>query len=102
MGGSDKKLEMNGLLKELPTLTKSVVLLAGSGSDRIRPKLEALAKKKQIALITADSLPSALRAALLVVEKGDTILFSPAFASFGMFKNEYDRGEQFTALVKML
>jgi len=27
------------------------------------------------------------------------VLFSPAFASFGMFKNEYDRGDQFMELI---
>ena len=33
---------------------------------------------------------------------GDIVLFSPAFASFGMFKNEFDRGEQFMAWVSGL
>jgi UDP-N-acetylmuramoylalanine--D-glutamate ligase len=33
---------------------------------------------------------------------GDVILFSPGFASFGIFKNEYDRNDQFMAAVKAL
>ena len=33
---------------------------------------------------------------------GDTILFSPAFTSFGMFNNEYDRGDKFMEIVKHL
>ena len=33
---------------------------------------------------------------------GDVILFSPAFASFGMFKNEYDRNDQFLRIVREL
>ena len=40
--------------------------------------------------------------ALGLASRGDTILFSPAFASFGMFENEYDRGDQFIKIVKKL
>jgi len=35
-------------------------------------------------------------------KKGDTILFSPAFASFGMFNNEYERNDQFLEIIKKL
>jgi UDP-N-acetylmuramoylalanine--D-glutamate ligase len=31
--------------------------------------------------------------------QGDIVLFSPGFASFGMFLNEYDRGDKFVASV---
>jgi UDP-N-acetylmuramoylalanine--D-glutamate ligase len=37
----------------------------------------------------------AVRAAFSFAKKGDIILLSPAAASFGMFKNEFDRGRQF-------
>jgi UDP-N-acetylmuramoylalanine--D-glutamate ligase len=46
------------------------------------------------------SLEEAVGAALKNGEPGDVILFSPAFASFGMFKNEYDRGDRFVAAVR--
>lgn len=46
-----------------------------------------------------DSLVDAFADALEHAEAGDMVLLSPAFASFGMFKNEYDRGEQFNTLV---
>jgi UDP-N-acetylmuramoylalanine--D-glutamate ligase len=35
-------------------------------------------------------------------DPGDVILFSPAFASFGMFVNEYDRGDRFMEVIKEL
>jgi UDP-N-acetylmuramoylalanine--D-glutamate ligase len=47
-------------------------------------------------------LPPGVAAVLPAQTAGDVILFSPAFASFGMFKNEYDRGAQFDQLVRAL
>ncbi len=94
MGGADKTLDMRPLLEEIPIYAKSVVLLAGTGTSLIAPSLAD-------APIYND-LASALAEALRRAAPGDTILFSPAFASFGMFKNEYDRGDQFNALVQAL
>jgi UDP-N-acetylmuramoylalanine-D-glutamate ligase len=42
----------------------------------------------------------AVLAAVKASKKGDTILFSPGCTSFGEFKNEFDRGEKFNALIK--
>lgn len=92
MGGSDKKLDMTALLHALPQYAKEVVLLPGTGTDTIRPALPEA--------IPADTLAEAVATAFDRAESGDVILFSPAFASFGMFKNEYDRNDQFIALVR--
>ena len=92
MGGSDKKLDMQPLLRALPQYTKEVILLPGTGSDVVRPELPQA--------IPADTLADAVTTAFDRAESGDVILFSPAFASFGMFKNEYDRNDQFVALVR--
>lgn len=94
MGGSDKGLAMEALALEIQKKVKRVVMLAGTGTNRILPFLEGAS--------VFDDLQSALIEALAAAGEGDSILFSPAFASFGMFKNEYDRGEQFTALVRTL
>ena len=91
MGGADKGLDMNTLLIRLPGL-KRVVLLAGTGTSRVLEFIEGSS--------VFDSLEKAVVEAFATAHTGDTILFSPAFASFGMFKNEYDRGDQFNALVK--
>jgi UDP-N-acetylmuramoylalanine--D-glutamate ligase len=66
-------------------------LLAGSGTDRIKDQLPNATIYHSIAEAVTDAFANA--------EKGDIILLSPSFASFGMFKNEYDRGDQFNALV---
>lgn len=91
MGGTDKGLDMNALLLKLGEV-KRVILLAGTGTSRI---LEWLPNAS-----VYDSLDDAVREAFSFATKGDTILFSPAFASFGMFKNEYDRGDQFVELIR--
>jgi len=93
MGGSDKGLDMNDLVREAKRC-KGIVLIAGTGTDRI-------AKDFPNAVI-AGTLEDAVAAARRLASSGDTILFSPAFASFGMFKNEYDRNDQFFAIVRAL
>ena len=93
MGGTDKELDMNALLAKLPEM-KRVILLAGSGTERIRGELPDSP--------VYNALASAVEDALAHAEAVDIILFSPAFTSFGMFKNEFDRGDQFNAIVKDL
>lgn len=96
MGGADKGLDMSKLLDELPLRTKAVVLLKGTGTGKLQ------FHGRHVDTMTVDTLAQAFTAAIDRAEKGDAILFSPAFASFGMFKNEYDRGEQFNELVASL
>ncbi len=92
-GGTDKNLELSQLVSKLKE-AKHIILLAGSGTERIRGELPDAP--------IYDALEPAVQDAVACASAGDTILFSPAFTSFGMFKNEYDRGDQFTALVEKL
>ncbi len=94
MGGYDKGLTMNALLEEIKVRTKSLILLAGTGTDQIKSQLPNIAIYRNI--------EDVVKAAVHEAKSGDTILFSPAFASFGMFKNEYDRGEQFITAIHAL
>ncbi len=92
MGGTDKNLDMNVLLVKLADV-KRVILLAGTGTSRVLEFLPGAS--------VFDDLGKAVDEALHAAEKGDTVLFSPAFTSFGMFKNEFDRGDQFAHLIMM-
>jgi len=92
MGGTDKGLDMTALMAAVREHCKKILLLSGSGTERIRNEFPDA--------LVFDALKPALDAALAASSAGDTILFSPAFASFGMFKNEYDRGDQFMKLVE--
>ena len=91
MGGADKGLDMSALAEEIPKHCKKVILLAGTGTDSILDQLPEAS--------TVGRLSEAVTEAMSSATPGDTILFSPAFASFGLFTNEYDRNDQFVALV---
>lgn len=96
MGGADKNLDMSKLVKALPKYCKSVILLPSNGTDKIIKKIKII-KPKQVT-----NLKQSLAEALNSSKRGDCILFSPAFASFNMFRNEYDRGDKFIKLLKSL
>lgn len=94
MGGADKGLGLEGLEKEIARHAKEVIMIPGTGTDRA---LSVLPHAK----ITQD-LDEALTLAVSHSENGDVVLFSPAFASFGQFKNEYERNDVFVDIVSKL
>jgi len=100
VGGSEKGLALEELVSEIKKNVPHVVLLTHpnyKGSVRLA---EAL-RKAAVAYDEAGDLPAAITSALEKKEKG-TVLFSPAFASFGMFKNEYERNDQFLEIVRQM
>jgi UDP-N-acetylmuramoylalanine--D-glutamate ligase len=94
-GGADKNLDMTSLVNEIPKYCKNVVFLSGTGTDKLLNNFPQLNK-----FVVCHDIKSAVNTALTLTSRGDSLVLSPAFASFGMFKNEYDRGDQFVALVK--
>ena len=91
MGGTDKTLDMAELVEAIPKYVKHITFLAGTGTDRIRQSFP----DTQV----FDNLEQACSDARAYASAGDVILFSPAFTSFGLFKNEFDRGDQFMKIV---
>ncbi len=98
-GGSDKGLDFRTLNKEISKYCRLVILLSGSGTERLKP---LLLKQKNLDLVEVNSLKNAVNLAKSQAKKGDIVLLSPACASFGMFVNEFDRGNQFIKIIKSL
>jgi len=91
-GGSYKEIDPAPLLPALELHCKQTILVPGSGTDKL---LEAGAD----ALVVED-LKQAVEEARLAAAPGDIILFSPGFASFGQYTNEYERNDAFMSLVE--
>jgi UDP-N-acetylmuramoylalanine--D-glutamate ligase len=100
-GGSDKGLAFDQLALAIAARVKSVVLLSGAGTEKLESALRAQPEGNHIAGLF-DSLEEALSSARGLAGPGDIVLLSPACASFGMFTNEFERGDQFKQLVKDL
>lgn len=97
-GGSDKNLDFGDWAKVARDNATAIFLLKGEGTIKIKEALAALGAENLI-IGEYESLREAWEAVMAQAGYG-VILFSPACASFGMFINEYDRGEQFSKLVK--
>jgi len=93
-GGADKALDMSSYTEAAKRLAKRIILLNGTGTDRVRKEFPDAP--------IFDTLADAFEDARVHAEAGDSVILSPAFASFGMFKNEFDRGDQWNALIKAL
>lgn len=96
-GGTDKMLDFKQYSKEVPKIVKNLILLKGTATDKI---LKLLPKKLPFTLVVVESMQAAVDLARNFADKNDIVLLSPGAASFGIFKNEFDRGEQFNNLVK--
>jgi UDP-N-acetylmuramoylalanine--D-glutamate ligase len=104
-GGNTKHLPLAGWPAAIIERCRDLILLAGNGTDELLPALEEEARKQGRAnplRATFDSFPAAMGAAAALAKPGDTLLFSPGFTSFGMFLNEFDRGDKFIAYVEGL
>ena len=95
-GGYDKNLDYTPLAKPIIEKVKSLILI-GQTSGKIfdAVKLELEKENKEIDIHMCESLEETIKLAKKVAKPGQVVLFSPASASFDMFKNFADRGNQF-------
>jgi UDP-N-acetylmuramoylalanine--D-glutamate ligase len=96
-GGVYKGVEYKQMAEKIKEKVKAIVLLPGSGSDKLK---ESLSNYKNITNVT--SMHEAVNVASKIANPGDVVILSPAASSFNLFKNEFDRGDQFVKAVKNL
>lgn len=104
-GGNTKHLPLEQWPATIVQRCRDVILLPGSGTDELLPAIQHEAQRQGVASPVRgvyDNFQSAMDSALSFTHPGDTLLFSPGFTSFGMFLNEFDRGNQFIEYVRAL
>ncbi len=102
-GGSDKNLKVDELGEIIVQSVKGVIFLKGKGTEKI---ISAIKKADSNIFSTGleivESMEKAVELAQTVAEEGDIILLSPGMTSFGLFNNEFQRGNKFKEVVKKL
>lgn len=97
VGGVDKGNDYNELMSLVREKVKAIICL-GIDNKKI---IDVFGSVVDI-MVEVDNMNDAVRMAQRLTEKGDTVLLSPACASFDLFESYEDRGRQFKQAVKNL
>ncbi len=93
-GGRDKDSDFSVLRNQIGKRVRSIVLM-GEAADKMEEAFQGVCPLKR-----ASSLQEAVFKARSLAQPGDTVLLSPGCASFDMFENFEDRGDQFKKIVE--
>ncbi|MEZ4948781.1 MAG: UDP-N-acetylmuramoyl-L-alanine--D-glutamate ligase [Saprospiraceae bacterium] len=96
-GGQDKGNDYQPLMRLVEEKVKAIVCL-GIDNEKIKETFSKLCKP----IVEAASSAAAVKHAKDLAQEGDVVLLSPACASFDLFKNYEDRGDQFKKNVNEL
>ena len=102
-GGYDKNLDYTPIAKTIVDKVKTLILIgqtSGKIYEAVKRELEK--QNKELKIYMCETLEETINLANKNSKKGDVVLFSPASASFDMFKNFVDRGNKFKELVRNL
>jgi UDP-N-acetylmuramoylalanine--D-glutamate ligase len=97
VGGVDKGNDYSELMAMVREKVKAIICL-GVDNKKI---IDAFGNVVDI-MVEVSSMSDAVRTAQRIAEKGDNVLLSPACASFDLFENYEDRGQQFKHAVRHL
>jgi len=95
-GGRDKDSDFTFLSDSVKKSVKSAILI-GEAADKIQKAVNGYCPIQK-----AETLAESIRKANALAESGDVVLLSPGCASFDMFRDFEDRGNQFKSLVMEL
>lgn len=100
LGGSDKGSSYDELAKVVKSSNVQRAVLIGEQYTRIRAALEDAGYTDLVS--GGSTMTDIVKTAKSVADAGSVVLLSPGCASFDMFKNYEDRGDQFKAAVQLL
>ncbi len=103
IGGFDRMLDLTQLASELLKIKDEFrkIMLIGASAGRLKKVMDEAGLSNTI-ICTAQTMPKIIEHARFFAKKGDSVVFSPGFPSFDMFKNFEDRGNQFKKTVQDL
>ena len=100
-GGYDKNLDYTPIAKPILEHVSKLILF-GATKNKIYEAVTKLKKEEPIEIYVLNTLEEVINKAKEVAIPGEIVLFSPASASFDMFKNFADRGIKFKNIVNNL
>jgi UDP-N-acetylmuramoylalanine--D-glutamate ligase len=100
-GGSDKNLDLSPFALAAASKAHKIALLDGSATAALRSEIISAGGKDKV-LGVFDNLKDAVYKLLDDAKPGYIVLLSPGCSSFGMFQNEFHRGESFISLVRQI
>ncbi|MEW6351322.1 MAG: UDP-N-acetylmuramoyl-L-alanine--D-glutamate ligase [Thermodesulfobacteriota bacterium] len=98
-GGADKNLDLTPFAEAAVKRCARIALLNGTATDALEKAMLAAGGKELLTGRFAD-LERAVHELYRGARQGDVVLLSPGCASFGLFRNEYHRGETFVAICR--
>lgn len=97
VGGKDKGNDYSTLHKIVKEKCRALVYL-GADNQKLHDSFDALG----LPVADTHSMKECVEACVRLAQAGDAVLLSPCCASFDLFKNMEDRGEQFKTLARAL
>ena len=102
-GGYDKHLDYSVIAEPIIQNVSSLILM-GATADKIEQavKVELEKQKKELPIYRFNTLEECVNKAHEIATPQEIVLFSPASASFDMYKNFMERGEKFKSIVNQI